>query len=246
MDLERIYLETLRPQRASLVQEVKTLQQSFYLLFNQLSRSSTIGSLLYHIKIRVHFNKSKLFSELYKLVGECFGLITIAYFLRLGRVRRRIYTIENVRIATSEPYISKTFGQAINSLEFRIVSGEIPNFILTDSIRRLGFVLIPYSYIQHSRVFYQRQLRKRPQSTLKFIFGVGLGFGYSKGKKKKEKFFFFSFQLWFWLWLWLLLLCNLVLFRQFLLPRVIVRGREQGQLLDYITGRYRASYIGIK
>ena len=50
MDSEEIHLEAPRPWRASLVQEVKTLQQSFYLLFNQSSRPSIIGSLLHHIK----------------------------------------------------------------------------------------------------------------------------------------------------------------------------------------------------
>ena len=67
--------------------------------------------------------------------------------LRLNYNRLFICTVENVRMATSEPYISETFGQAINSLEFRIVSGEIPSFILAGSIRRLGFVFIPYSYV---------------------------------------------------------------------------------------------------
>ena len=66
MDPEGIHLEAPRPWRASLVQEVKTLQQSFYLLFNQSSRPSTIGSLLYHIKIRVHFNKFKFSFALLK------------------------------------------------------------------------------------------------------------------------------------------------------------------------------------
>ena len=57
MDPEGIHLEAPRPWRASLGWEVKTLQQSFYLLFNQLSRPSIIGSLLYYIKIRIYFNR---------------------------------------------------------------------------------------------------------------------------------------------------------------------------------------------
>ena len=58
MGPEEIHLEAARPGRASLVEEVKTLQQSFHLLFNQSRRPSTIDSLLHHIKIRVYFNVS--------------------------------------------------------------------------------------------------------------------------------------------------------------------------------------------
>ena len=44
MDSDWIHLEAPRSWRASLVQEMKTLQQSFYLFFNQLNRPSTIDS----------------------------------------------------------------------------------------------------------------------------------------------------------------------------------------------------------
>ena len=76
MDPEGIYLEAPRPQRASLVQEVKTLQQSFYLLFNQLSRPSTIGSLLYHIKIRVHFNRLDIYIRRLFIVNKLYEILT--------------------------------------------------------------------------------------------------------------------------------------------------------------------------
>ena len=59
MDPEGIHLEAPTPWGASFVYEVKNMQQSFHLLFNQSSRPSTIDSLLHHIKIRVHFNRLK-------------------------------------------------------------------------------------------------------------------------------------------------------------------------------------------
>ena len=57
MDPEGIHLEAPRPGRARVVYNVKNMQQSFYLIFNQLSRPSIIGSLLYYIKIRIYFNR---------------------------------------------------------------------------------------------------------------------------------------------------------------------------------------------
>ena len=99
MDPEGIHLEAPRPWRAILVQEVKTLQQSFYLLFNQSSRLSTIGSLLHHIKIRVHFKNS-----IYLFV-----LATLYQFRILLRVFTRPYIANRIFSDSPSLYILDIF-----------------------------------------------------------------------------------------------------------------------------------------
>ena len=57
--------------------------RSFYLFFNQSSRPSTIGSLLHHIKIRVHFNNNRIFIISVPYSESCLLLFSGLYLYKI-------------------------------------------------------------------------------------------------------------------------------------------------------------------